>query len=90
MTRRVMALLLLAAVVASALWVVQTRYQARLLFLELEQLAKVRDEANTEWTRLWLEQATFADASRIEKIAREQLDMVAPETVELLVIQRER
>ena len=56
-------------------------------FLQLEQLSEQRDEAMAEWSRLQIEQATFADASRVEQIARERLGMLMPEHLEILVIE---
>ena len=72
--------------VASALWWIYTLHESRSLFLQLEQLSEQRDEAMAEWSRLQIEQATFADASRVERIARERLDMTSPKQLEILVI----
>jgi cell division protein FtsL len=74
---------LLVAVVAllifaSSLGVVFSTHQARRLFVELEGLQKVRDEQNTQWGRLQLEQSTWATHGRIEAIANNQLDMMIP------------
>lgn len=63
---------------ASSLGVVFSTHQARRLFVELEGLQKVRDEQNTQWGRLQLEQSTWATHGRIEAIANNQLDMVIP------------
>ncbi len=62
----------------SALGVVFSTHQARLLFVELQGLQKLRDEMNTQWGRLQLEQSTWATHGRIEKIANSKLDMVIP------------
>ena len=86
MNRPLAATLLLAGLVASSLWWIYTLHESRSLFLQLEQLSKQRDEAMAEWSRLQIEQATFADASRVERIARERLDMTSPEQLEILVI----
>ena len=61
----VLALLLFA----SSLGVVFSTHQARRLFVESQGLQKVRDELNTQWGRLQLEQSTWATHGRIEKIA---------------------
>ena len=86
MNRTITTTLLLAGVVASALWWIYTLHESRSLFLQLEQLSEQRDEAMAEWSRLQIEQATFADASRVERIARERLDMTSPKQLEILVI----
>ena len=84
MARLVIAGLLLLAVISSALWLVYMTHESREQFLELERLAAIRDETNAEWTRLRLEQATLADASRIEQLARQELNMKTPESINIL------
>ena len=86
MARSALGLALLLAVIASALLVVDTRHQSRQLFLELEKLSLERDMANSEWSRLQLEQATLADAGRVEKIAYEKLGMKTPEDIRILIV----
>ncbi|HQW82610.1 MAG TPA: cell division protein FtsL, partial [Pseudomonadota bacterium] len=54
----VMAMLLVACV-ASGISVVSARQQARHTFIELSNLENERDELNTEFGRLQLEQATW-------------------------------
>jgi cell division protein FtsL len=84
--RVVVLVLLLAAVVASAIAVVQARHQHRQLFVELSGLERERDELNIEFGRLQLEQATWADTHRIEQIARSTLGMKYPEAADLRVL----
>ena len=79
-------LVLLVAVVVSALAVVHGRHQHRQLFVELSELEQQRDELNIEFGRLQLEQATWADPNRIEQIARGPLGMKYPEAAELRVV----
>ena len=83
MNRQLAASLLLVCAVASSLWWVYTLHQSRSLFLQLEQLSTQHDEAMAEWSRLQIEQATFADASRVEQIARDRLNMIVPEKLAL-------
>ncbi len=66
---------LVMASLASAVSVVYSKHQNRLLFVELESLNKERDQMNVEWGQLQLEQSTWATDSRIEKIATEKLHM---------------
>ena len=81
----VMAMLLVACV-ASGISVVSARQQARHAFIELSKLENERDELNTEFGRLQLEQATWTDTNRLEQIARGQLGMVFPCPAETVVI----
>jgi cell division protein FtsL len=77
--------LLVAGLFISALETVVARHQARKLFVEIQSLEKVRDELNEEWSRLLLEQSTWATDVRIENIARTRLDMKEPVPHFLLV-----
>lgn len=67
--------LLIVAVLTSAMLVVYSKHNNRLLFVELESLNSLRDKMNIEWGQLQLEQSTWATDSRIEKIATEKLNM---------------
>jgi cell division protein FtsL len=83
-----MLLLLLMAVVASAVGVVYARQESRSMFVELTRLTGERDDLNFEYGRLELEQATAAEANRIEQIARSRLGMVSPQAAATVVIKR--
>lgn len=71
-------LTLLVAVLASALGVVWTRHESRVLFVNLTALQNQRDELNIEYGKLELEQATYAEPRRIDDEARQKLGMVDP------------
>lgn len=81
-------LVLLTALFATALQIVISQHQARTLFVEIQQLEKQRDELNEEWGRLQLEQSTWATDGRVEKFAREELDMRIPEFNNKVVMSR--
>jgi cell division protein FtsL len=86
MSLRLVAALMLAGTVGSAIAVVQARHEHRQLFVDLSELERERDELNIEFGRLQLEQATWADTHRIERIARSQLGMKYPDAAELRVL----
>jgi cell division protein FtsL len=71
-------LMLLAVVLASALGVVWTRHESRVLFVNLTALQNQRDDLNIEYGKLELEQATYAEPRRIDDEARQKLGMVDP------------
>jgi cell division protein FtsL len=71
-------LVLIAVAVASALGVVYTKYRSRLLFAEVQRLEQSLDAYEEEWGQLQLEQNTWAEHSRIERMARTRLGMVLP------------
>ena len=76
---------LIAAVLASAIAIVYSRQQHRQAYVELTRLERGRDELNIEFSRLQLEQATWAETNRIEQVASERLGMSFPASAELLV-----
>jgi cell division protein FtsL len=71
-------IILLLAVVVSALGVVWTRHESRVLFVQLTALQNQRDDLNIEYGRLELEQATYAEPRRIDDEARQKLGMIEP------------
>ena len=80
-------MLLTLGVLGSGIAVVYARQQHRQAYVELTRLQKQRDEINIEFSRLQLEQATWAETNRIEQVATERLGMSFPATPELLVVQ---
>ncbi len=76
---------LLLAVLATAIGVVALRHESRQLFAELQAASSARDEANSEWSRLQLEQAWLADSSRVEQTARSELRMDSPSSTRIIV-----
>ncbi len=67
--------------------VVYTKYLNRNLHIQLEALQNARDNLHIEWTQLLLEQGTLASDLRVEKIARERLDMIIPANKDIVVVQ---
>ena len=74
--------------VVSAVALVYTKHESRKLFVELEGLTHERDDLNIEWGQLQIEQSTWAQHARIEKVATEDLSLVRPENTEIFVIER--
>lgn len=83
---RVLLALVLLATVGSGIAVVYERYRHRQLFVELTGLERDRDELNIEFGRLQLEQATWAQANRIDQLAQERLGMKFPEAEDIVVV----
>ena len=87
MNPRLFALMLLVvAVLSSAVAVVYSRHLHRQAYIALSTLEHQRDELNIEFGRLQLEQATWAETNRIDQIARTQLGMKFPEGAEIVVL----
>ncbi|WNL47005.1 cell division protein FtsL [Dyella sp. BiH032] len=81
-------LLLLGAVLASAVGVVWTRHESRVLFVELSRLQNQRDDLNIEYGKLELEQATWAEPRRVDSEARQKLGMVNPKPQDIQLVRR--
>ncbi|RMH94201.1 cell division protein FtsL [Lysobacter pythonis] len=86
MSLRFLVVLLLVLDVASAVAVSTARHRHRQLFVELNRLERARDELEIEFNQLQLEQATYAESTLIDRIARERLGMVAPVANEIVVV----
>lgn len=81
-------LMLLAAVLTTAIGVVWTRHESRVLFVNLTGLQDQRDNLNIEYGRLELEQATYAEPRRIDDEARQQLGMLDPRPQDIRLLTR--
>ena len=68
-------MILLIVTFVSAISVVYVKHYNRKLFVEVQQLEKQRDDMEIEWGKLQLEQNTWATHSRIERIAKEKLQI---------------
>lgn len=82
----VIAALLFAAVLVSAIALVYSKHSSRKLFVELEQANARIVSLNNEWGRLQLEQSAWSDHGRIERIARTRLGMKVPDANEVVFI----
>lgn len=75
--------------VMAAIAIVYTKHESRKLFVELEGLTAERDELNIEWGQLQIEQSTWANHARIERVAAEELSLARPASTEINVIERQ-
>lgn len=70
------AFFLACILVLCALSVVNSQYQARSLFIELERAQAKARQLDIEWSQLQLDQSTLGKHARIELTARRDLHMV--------------
>ncbi|KQQ91805.1 cell division protein FtsL [Massilia sp. Leaf139] len=68
-------IVLAAGLIACGLTLVNARYQARHLFIELERLQQTGRQLDIDWAQLQLDQSTLGKSERIEQIARTELNM---------------
>lgn len=78
--------LLIVSVLGSGVAVVYARQEHRQAYVQLNRLLHERDELDIEFSRLQLEQATWAETNRIEQVAVERVGMVFPTASELVVL----
>ena len=78
--------LLVASVLGSGIAVVYARHEHRQAYVQLNRLVRERDELNIEFSRLQLEQATWAETNRIEQVATERVGMMFPAASQLMVV----
>lgn len=74
-------------VLGTAIGVVYTKHLSRSLHIQLQQQQNIKDKFHIEWTQLLLEQGTLGSDVRVEKVAREQLNMIVPPSNQVVVIQ---
>lgn len=68
-------LVLLLAVMASAMYLVHTQYESRRLFTEIDRAQSEARRLEIEAEQLRVEKRAQATPGRVEKLAREQLRM---------------
>ncbi len=68
-------LVLLLAVVASAIYLVNIQYESRRLFTELHKAQNEERRLESEFERLQVEKRAQATSARVDKLAREKLQM---------------
>jgi len=70
--------ILIAMLLLSAIAVIYSKYQSRLLFIEVQNKEKQLDDYQVEWGRLQLELTTLTEETRIEIEARNRLMLTLP------------
>ena len=68
-------LVLLLAVLASALYLVRTQYESRRLYVELERATAQNRKLEVDNERLQVEKRAQATPLRVEKLAKDKLEM---------------
>lgn len=84
----VLALLIVATLVSSAVAVAYSSHKSRLYLNDLQKLEVQRDRLETEWGQLLLEQHTWGAYGRVGKLATEQLQMRNPLPTEIMMVRQ--
>jgi len=88
MNKAMLLVVMIFLVMISAMGVIAAKHESRKRFVALQVLEKARDEMNVEWGQLQLEQGTWATHSRVERIAREKLQMVNPDMQAVVIVKQ--
>ncbi|MDA0789277.1 MAG: cell division protein FtsL [Proteobacteria bacterium] len=73
-------------VLVSAVAVVGASHETRRLYRSLQEQTAERDRLESEYERLLLEQSAWANNTRVDQIAHQDLDMVVPATREIVIV----
>lgn len=79
---------LLLMVITSSFGVIHARHQSRLLFVELGEQKQQRDQLDVHFGQLQLERGAWATHGRIERVARDKLDMKIPSQKSVVLIRQ--
>lgn len=84
--RNVLLTLLVAMLMISAIAVIYSKYQSRLLFIDIQKKEKELDDYEVEWGRLQLELTTLTEENRVEIEARKRLMLTLPAQDKIIYI----
>tara|TARA_Y100001956_G_scaffold45313_1_gene44104 strand:+ start:1135 stop:1452 length:318 start_codon:yes stop_codon:yes gene_type:complete len=80
-------LVLLVLIFASAMGVVFTTHHTRQAITEKDQALMERERLDNEWRNLLLEETALAEHSRVQAVAKQDLEMTRPDADKEVVIQ---
>ena len=78
--------LLVITLMLSAIAVIYSKYQSRLVFMEIQKKEKELDDYEVEWGRLQLELTTLTEENRVEIEARNRLLLTLPTQDKIIYI----
>ncbi|MCL9781478.1 cell division protein FtsL [Vibrio sp. S4M6] len=73
-------LILMLLVLGSALGVVYTTHNTRIAVAQKDKTLVTREKLDDEWRNLLIEETSLADSSRVETIAKNDLNMERPDS----------
>ncbi|KOO14674.1 cell division protein FtsL [Vibrio xuii] len=79
-------LVLLVLIFASAMGVVFTTHHTRQAITEKDQSMVERERLDNEWRNLLLEETALAEHSRVQAVAKQELDMKRPDSDKEVII----
>ncbi|MCG9678123.1 cell division protein FtsL [Vibrio sp. Isolate24] len=79
-------LLVLIMIFASAMGVVFTTHHTRQAITEKDQALQERERLDNEWRNLLIEETALAEHSRVQEIAKDELQMKRPDSEKEVII----
>lgn len=77
---------LLVLFLTSALAVIVSKYQSRLLFIEIQKQEKMLDNYEVKWGQLQLELTMLTEENRVESVGKKQLKLRMPQRENIIYI----
>ncbi|PKD40077.1 cell division protein FtsL [Methylomonas sp. Kb3] len=84
--KNILLTLLAAMLMISGIAVIYSKYQSRLLFIDIQKKEKELDDYEVEWGRLQLELTTLTEENRVEIEARTRLMLTLPAQDKIIYI----
>ena len=85
-----LSILLGVSILVTSLLMIDSGYQTRQMYSELQELRAERDRLMIEWGRLMLERGAISADMRIDAMARHSLSLGAANADEVLLMERSR
>lgn len=82
--------LLVSGLLLSAFGIVYVKDLNRRLFIQYQQLQQEQATAMNDWSKLLLEQSTWAAQARVQQVAEDRLGMYSPSTKEIILVKNVR
>lgn len=83
-------MLQVVVVLATTFGVVTVTYETRQQFALLEQTRNQQRLLLEDWGKLLLEESAFSSPSRVERLAREELNMILPQPADVIEMNKEQ
>ncbi len=84
--QQLFAILVFILFLLSSIGVIYSAHMTRQMYGNLQSLQSEQDDLDNEFEKLLLEQSAWADYTRVDWLAREELKMLAPSGENLVVV----
>jgi cell division protein FtsL len=85
-SQQILVLLAVVLFLVSAIGVVYSAHMTRQLYGSMQVLQSDQDDLDSEYEKLLLEQSAWADYTRVDQLAREELNMTPPSPKDFVLV----